>query len=280
MSETPGVEVKGKGQALRLRIEKELGGGPLSIFGAAAQKHDLAMREVTAGVLIKLAEQFPGLEFRQRSSLTKKEINEKLQSFDPRLGQTLFVKSASIRPDGGVTEVMDYHGNWRIILVGEAKHQGNDVENILAGVLQGKKKDQDFMAAGNAIERMHKNVLEIRNYMLNEKHFPYVVFLQGSNFAIESFELIRPDGRTVKVEHDSGMLNRIDRVTASSFSQPINQNHCENIVVQAGDATHMLQTVSLYCKHHPWKAGEMAELMLEVAKTSLKVIARDIEVPS
>lgn len=276
MSDTTGVEFKGKGQALRLRIQQELGGGPLSIFGAAAQKHDLAIREVTAGVLIKLAEEFPSLEFRQRSSLTKKEINNKLQSFDSRLGQTLFVKSASIRPDGGITEVMDRHGNWRIILVGESKHQGNDVENIRAGILQGKNKDQDFMAAGNAIERMHKNVLEIRNYMLNEKHFPYAVFLQGSNFAIESFELIRPDGRVVRVEHDSGLLNRIDRVTASNFSQLINNDHCENLIIKAGNISHMLQTVSLYCKHDPWKAGEMAEFMLGVAKTSLKVIASDL----
>ena len=233
---------------------------------------------MTAGVLIKLAEEFPNLEFRQRISLTKREINEKLRSFDPRLGQVLFVKSASIRPDGGITEVMDRYGNWRIILVGESKHQGNDIENILAGILQGKNKDQDFMAAGNAIERMHKNVLEIRNYMLNEKHFPYAVFLQGSNFAIESFELIRPDGRVVRVEHDSGMLNRIDRVTASSFSQVINMDYSENIVVKAGNVMHMLQTVSLYCKHEPWKAGEMAELMLEISKTSLKVIARDLDI--
>lgn len=280
MSDPTGVEFKGKGQALRLRIQQELGGGPLSIFGAAAQKHDLAIREVTAGVLIKLAEEFPNLEFRQRISLTKREINEKLRSFDPRLGQVLFVKSASIRPDGGITEVMDRHGNWRIILVGESKHQGNDIENILAGILQGKNKDQDFMAAGNAIERMHKNVLEIRNYMLNEKHFPYAVFLQGSNFAVESFELIRPDGRVVKVEHESGMLNRIDRVTASSFSQLINNNYCENIAIKAGDTIHMLQSVSLYCKHDPWKAGEMAELMLKVAKTSLKIIAADLEIPA
>lgn len=277
MSEPTGVEFKGKGQALRLRIQQELGGGPLSIFGAAAQKHDLAIREVTAGVLTKLAEEFPSLEFRQRNSLTKKEINEKLHGFDSRLGHALFVKSASIRPDGGITEVMDRHGNWRIILVGESKHQGNDIENILAGVLQGKNKNQDFMAAGNAIERMHKNVLEIRNFMLNEKHFPYVVFLQGSNFAIESFDLVRPDGRVVRVEHDSGMLNRIDRVTASSFSQNINTNHCENIIIKAGHHTHMLQTVSLYCKHDPWKAGEMAKLMLGIAKTSLKVIGTDLE---
>jgi type II restriction enzyme len=271
------VEFKGKGQALRLGIQQELGGGPLSIFGEAAQKHDLSIREVTAGVLTKLAEEFPNLEFRQRNSLTKKEINEKLRSFDPRLGQALFVESASIRPDGGITEVMDRHGKWRIVLVGESKHQGNDVEKILAGVLQGKNKDQDFMAAGNAIERMHKNVLEIRNYMLDEKHFPYVVFLQGSNFATETFEVIRPDGRVVKVVHDSGLLNRIDRVTASSLSREINQNYCENIIVKAGDFDHMLQIASLYCKHAPWKVGEMAEVMLDVARTSLKVIAADLD---
>ena len=165
------VELTGKGQALRLRIQQELGGGPLSIFGAAAQRHDLTIREVAAGVLIKLAEESPNLEFRQRTSLTKKEINEKLQSFYSRLGRALFVQSASIRPDGGITEVLDRHGNWQIVLVGESKHQGNDVENIRAGILQGKNKDQDFMAAGNAIERMHKNVLELRNYMLDEKHW-------------------------------------------------------------------------------------------------------------
>lgn len=271
------VEFKGKGQALRLGVQQELGGGPLTIFGAAAQSHDLSIREVTAGVLAELAEECPHLCFQQRASLTKKEINAKLQSFDPRLGQALFVESASIRPDGAITEVLDRHGNWRVILVGESKHQGNDVEKIRAGVLQGKKKDQDFMAAGNAIERMHKNVLELRNYMLDEKHFPYVVFLQGSNFATESFDVTRPDGRVVKVVHDSGLLNRIDRVTASSLSREINQNYCENITVRAGDFDHMFQVASLYCKASPWEAGEMAAVMLDVAKTSLRILGDDLD---
>lgn len=271
------VEFKGKGQALRLGIQQELGGGPLTIFGAAAQKHDLSIREVTAGVLTKLAEEYPNLEFQLRTSLSKKEINEKLRGFDARLGQALFVESASIRPDGGITEVKDRNGKWRVVLVGESKHQGNDVEKIVAGILQGKNKDQDFMAAGNAIERMHKNVLELRNFMLDEKHFPYVVFLQGSNFATESFEVIRPDGRVVKVVHDSGLLNRIDRVTASSLSREINQNYCKNIIVRAGDFDHMLQIASLFCKADPWTAGEMAKVMLDVAKTSLKVIAAGLD---
>jgi type II restriction enzyme len=232
---------------------------------------------VTAGVLVKLAEEFPNLEFQLRTSLSKKEINAKLSSFDPRLGQALFVESASIRPDGGITEVKDRHGKWRVVLVGESKHQGNDVEKILAGVLQGKNKDQDFMAAGNAIERMHKNVAELRNFMLDEKHFPYVAFLQGSNFAIESFDITRPDGRVVRLVHNSGALNRIDRVTASSFSREINQSYCENIVVSAGGHEHMLQIASLFCKAAPWTAGEMAEVMLDVAKTSLEILATDLE---
>lgn len=270
------TEFKGKGQALRLSVQQELGGGPLSIFGAAAQRHDLSIREVTAGVLTKLAEEFPSLEFQLQTSLSKGKINDKLRSFDPRLGLSLFVESASIRPDGGIICVKDRHGKWRVILVGESKHQGNDVEKIRAGILQGKNKNQDFMAAGNAIERMHKNVLELRNYMLDEKHFPYVVFLQGSNFATESFEVTRPDGRIVKVVHNSGLLNRIDRITASSLSRDINQNYCENIIVRAGEFDHMLQIASLYCQAMPWKAKEMAEVMLEIAKTSLNVIADDL----
>ena len=60
-----------------------------------------------------------------------------------------------------------------MVLVGEAKFQGKDVENVKAGVLVGTNKDQDLMVAGNAIERVYKNINEIRNFMLDEFHFPY-----------------------------------------------------------------------------------------------------------
>lgn len=73
------------------------------------------------------------------------------------------------------------------------------------------------------------------------------------------------------------MLNRIDRVTASSLCREINQNYCENIVVRAGELDHMFQIASLYCKADPWKAGEMAEVMLDVAVSSLKVLKAELE---
>ena len=62
------------------------------------------------------------------------------------------------------------------------KHQGKDIENIQMGILVGKNKDQDTMVAGNAIERAHKNISEIANFMLAENYFPYILFLEGSNF--------------------------------------------------------------------------------------------------
>ena len=131
----------------------------------------------------------------------------------------------------------DDKGEWRIILVSEAKHQGKDIENIKAGKLVGTKNDQDLMAAGNAIERAHKNIAEIANLMLAESHFPYVLFLEGSNFLTETIRVERPDGRIIILEYNSGMLNRLDRLTSANYGMPINTNLCENKFVTHKDKT-------------------------------------------
>lgn len=86
----------------------------------------------------ELKSQLPHFSFRHRSRISKKEVNDKLQSVDSTLGQVLFVENASIKPDGGVIEVRDGRGNYRVVLVVESKHQGNDVEKIQAGIKQGK----------------------------------------------------------------------------------------------------------------------------------------------
>ena len=151
------------------------------------------------------------------------------------MGQTLFVPNSSIIPDGGIIEVKDDNGNWRVVLVAEAKHQGKDIENIKKGKLVGKNNNQDLMAAGNAIERSHKNICEIANFMLAESHFPYVLFLEGSNFLTETISIARPDGRVVTLEYNSGMLNRLDRLTAANYGMPINTNLCKNKYVKHGD---------------------------------------------
>lgn len=161
-----------KGQSNRLTVQQKGGQGPITIFHQDAQIHDEGVGNASLFVKRQLEIEFPMLKFRYRKDLYKREINEYLRKIDAYLGQTLFVESASIRPDGGLIEVQDDKGNWRVVLVSEAKHQGKDIENIRVGKLVGKKNNQDLMAAGNAIEKAYKNVNEIANFMLSERYFP------------------------------------------------------------------------------------------------------------
>ncbi len=261
-----------KKQTDRLRIEKVRGQGPKEIFGENAQKHDISVNDFSKIVFETLKKDFPDLEFRFRDSIEKKEINEKLHSVDSRLGVTIFVAKASIKSDGGIIEIKDKDDKWRIVLVCEAKHQGKDIENISKGILVGKNNNQELMVAGNAIERSHKNINEIRNIMIDEKHFPYILFLQGSNFLTEPITVTKPDGTEVILKHDIGSLNRIDRLTASNFSLPINQNSCENIFISIDGKSVMLQAVSIYTKPTEWTIEEMLPIMMDVSITSLRIL--------
>ena len=267
-----------KGQSNRLTTQQKEGQGPITIFHKDAQIHDKEVSNTSLFVIEQLEFEFPMLTFRYRKDLSKKEINEALQKVDTYLGQTLFVESASIRPDGGIIEVQDDQGNWRVVLVSEAKHQGKDIENIQAGKLVGKKNNQDLMAAGNAIERAYKNISEIANFMLAERYFPYILFLEGSNFLTQNVTVTRPDGRVVTLVYNDGTLNRLDRLTAANYGMPINTNLCENRFVKCNGATIMLQAASIYTKGEGghWSDKDMIMVMLEVARTSLKMLGTDL----
>ena len=104
------------------------------------------------------------------------------------------------------------------------------------------------MVAGNAIERVHKN-------------------------ATQTFFVDSPDGRRVKISHDAGNLNRIDRVTASSYGMEINQNYCRNVFVELDDNVQMLQAASLYFQSDSWTVGDMAEILWDIASTSMDVLS-------
>ena len=267
-----------KNQSSRLTTQHQKTHGVVGIFGTEAKEHDAEVGKVSLLVMKRLQKEYPQLSFRYRKSIEKKEINDCLRSVNPMLGKTLFVENASIIPDGGLIEVKDDEDNWRIVLVSEAKHQGKDIENIKKGVLVGKNNDQDLMAAGNAIERSHKNVSEIANFMLKEAYFPYVLFLEGSNFLTETIKVTRPDGRVVTLEYNSGLLNRLDRLTAANYGMPINTNLCKNMFVTHKDRTIMLQAASIYTqgRGNKWSEKKMSEIMFEIAKTSLNVLGGDL----
>jgi type II restriction enzyme len=261
-----------KGQTKRLTEQHISLGGASGIFGEYAQVHEHSVISASASVFEQLKQEYPRYQFRFRQAIRKREINEKLSSIDNRLGKTLFVKESKIKPDGGIIEVLDKYKKSRVILVSEAKFQGKDVENIKAGALVGKNKDQNLMVAGNAIERMYKNINEIRNFMLDEYHFPYVVFLQGSNFATKTFQVFKPDGSFVEIRHDSGAMNRIDRVTAANYCMEINCNYCKNIFIGHKNSSIMLQAASIYARCEPWDEDEMQKIMMDIAKTSIDIL--------
>lgn len=265
-------------QSERLISQHKLSQGVVGIFGAEAKLHDLSVAQRSMLVTAELQKLYPQLTFRYRTSIKKEEINAALQKIDKSLGQTLFVSNSSIKPDGGMVEVKDDNGEWRIVLVSEAKHQGMDIINIRNGKLVGKGNNQDLMAAGNAIERSHKNISEIANLMLSESHFPYVLFLEGSNFLTETISIVRPDGRSVKLEYKSGMLNRIDRLTAANYGMPINTNLCKNKFVPHKDKTIMLQAASIYTQGDGTtiEPEKMLEIMVDISMTSLKVLGSDL----
>lgn len=267
-----------KNQSTRLTTQHKESQGVVGIFGEEAKEHDSEVGKISRLVISELKKKYPVLEFRYRKSIDKKEINEALQKIDKSLGQTLFVENSSIKPDGGIIEVKDDNGDWRVILVSEAKHQGKDIENIKKGKLVGANNDQDLMAAGNAIERSHKNISEIANFMLAESHFPYILFLEGTNFLTETIKVTRPDGRVVVLEYNSGTLNRLDRLTAANFGMPINTNLCKNMFVKPKDQTIMLQAASIYTQGDgkSWEEKEMLKIMVEVSETSLQVLGSDL----
>ena len=256
-----------KNQSKRLTKQHKSSKGAVGIFGSKAKIHDLTVTEISSIVLEQLQEEYPQLTFRHRGTIWKEEINDALQKIDKYLGQTLFIENARIMPDGGVIEVKDDMDEWRVVLVSEAKYQGKDIENIRQGKLVGPNNDQDLMAAGNAIERSHKNISEIANFMLGESHFPYVLFLQGSNFLTKTISIERPDGRVVVLEYDSGTLNRLDRLTSANYGMPINTNLCKNRLVKHKDKAIMLQATSIYTQGDggKWDPTTMFNIMLEIA---------------
>lgn len=267
-----------KKQSERLSIQQEENEGAVGIFDEGAQKLDKKISDISKFVKDLLAQKYPQLKFRYRGTVSKKEINQALNELDERLGETILLPNARIKPDGGIIEVKDDYKRWRIILVSEAKYQGKDIENLRKGIKVGKKKNQDLMAAGNAIERAHKNISEIANLMLSEIHFPYVLFITGSNFLTQDVTVTRPDGSEYTINYNNSTLNRLDRLTAANYAMPLNTNLCENLYVHGKRSVIMLQAASIYTQGagELWKDDDIIDIMMEIAQTSLRLLWGDV----
>lgn len=80
------------------------------------------------------------------------------------------------------------------------------------------------------------------------------------------------------MQYNSGALNRLDRLTAANYGLPINTNLCKNKIVLHEDMSIMLQAASIYTQSDGgrWSENEMKDIMMEIAKTSLQMLGRDL----
>ncbi|CCI21333.1 Type-2 restriction enzyme EcoRI (fragment) [Microcystis aeruginosa PCC 9809] len=103
-------------------------------------------------------------------------------------------------------------------------------------------------------------------------------FWKAQIFLTETISIKRPDGRVVTLEYNSGTLNRLDRLTSANYGMPINTNLCKNKFVKHKDKTIMLQATSIYTQGNgeKWDVKKMFDIMLEISKTSLKVLGSEI----
>ncbi|MFM7908427.1 MAG: EcoRI family type II restriction endonuclease [Microcystis sp.] len=103
-------------------------------------------------------------------------------------------------------------------------------------------------------------------------------FWKAQIFLTETISIKRPDGRFVTLEYNSGTLNRLDRLTSANYGMPINTNLCKNKFVKHKDKTIMLQATSIYTQGNgeKWDVKKMFDIMLEISKTSLKVLGSEI----
>ncbi len=250
-------------------------GGGRSIFGDEAKKHDIRCKETSYLVLKQLKKTYPGLDIERWDKLYKTDIHKQLNSRNEELGIHQFRKESHIRPDGGIFVVKDKQGKWRVILVGEAKLQGSNRGRIERGL---KKQ-----ATGNALERATKNIAEVRNFMIDENHFPYVIFGHGEDLTEKEIKVTTKTPLTAKAEYTVGTVTTLklqtipDRITSANYGLECNTIHVHNHWVTRSDGREtMLQPASLFMRYDPWTNEEMYDIMMEIATISIHCLAEEL----
>lgn len=145
-------------------------------------------------------------------------------------------ETSFMSPDGGITFLLDNEGNGYPILIAEVKNQGTNDRR--------KQEGKAKQAQGNAVERLGKNVIGFRTYMINEGIFPFVCFGDGCDF-----------------EPGSSILDRI--ITISMFGE-LNKDSTTNCGPNG-----IFNRGSYYFRKQEWTEEEIYKILLEVARKSI-----------
>ena len=113
---------------------------------------------------------------------------------------------------------------------------------------------------------MFKNIQEMKNYMIFEPYFPYIVFIFGADFTLEPVDVETSRGN-ITLEPTSIP----DRITAANFGMPINHTYVQEISEK--------KATSVYARLDTWTVGEMVERMWEVVVKVLDILEEKYGLP-
>ena len=184
-------------------------------------------------VVNRLQNKFPFLTFIHLKKLTLKEVVEHLKKSFPTIEFYYKFESPFMSPDGGCLCIVNTKGEQFPILIPEVKNQGtNDLR---------EKEGLGKQAKGNAIERLGKNVIGLRTYLLTENIFPFVCFGYGCDF-----------------DDDSSILDRV--ITICMFGK-LNKTYLYN--------QNCFNRGSFYFRRDKWTVDEMTHIMYDISEKSI-----------
>lgn len=186
--------------------------------------------------VVKALETKHKVRLRHTKTIYLSKIVSKLEEAYPGIPFAEVLPNSHMRPDGGILYLLDKQGQEYPILISEVKNQGTNDARL--------KEGKPVQAMGNAIERLGKNVIGLRSYMMGEGIFPFVCFGYGWDFS-----------------EGSSILDRV--ITINMFGE-LNTDGTHNLGEQG-----QFNRGSFYFRREKWSTQEMADIMLDIASRSI-----------
>ncbi len=206
-----------------------------TIINTKSKREDKLCYNVVMRVKQALEQEF-SVELTWAKKVKLVDVVNKLKKLYPNVDFANVQETSFMSPDGGIVYLREKSGKEYPILISEVKNQGtNDLR-----ALEGKGKQSQ----GNAVERLGKNVIGFRAYMLGESIFPFVCFGDGCDFI---------EGSSI-----------LDRVTTIAMFGKLNKDYTINEGPEG-----VFNRGSYYFRGPYWTEQEMYEILLEVGRKSI-----------
>lgn len=206
------------------------------IINASSKKMESVLLLALNSVIEKLISTH-NISIEWEQSIKLSSIVADLKEYYPEVNFHYHFDTSSLKPDGGITYLVDKANNRYPILIAEAKRQGTNDQREAEGLPK--------QAKGNAIERLGKNLIGFRTWFSQESIFPFVVFGEGVDFA-----------------PDSSIL---DRVTTMAMFAPLN-----SLEVRNPNWHGQSPRGSFYFREQTWATSEIEPILLSIAENSIE----------